>query len=611
MPARSRPFIYRFGQRTTNLINYTSRDYNSIRNDLTVYARTYYTNTLRDFTENSFGALLLDSVAYIGDQLSFYLDYNVNEAFLDTASQKNNIIRLAKNSGYKYKGRGSAYGTVALYVIVPSNNSGTGPDPNYLKFTIKRGTRFRARGAGSSYLLMDNVRFDRAYSDAVVARVDESTGVPTAFALKSYGRVVSGRLAIKTIRVRDYEKFRKLSFRSSGLAEILSVHDDEGNRYYEVDYLTQNVIFQEVTNPNSNEDSISSIMKPVTVPRRFTLERRNAEVILQFGYGGGPERGRVSVADPRSILLDIYGKDYISDVSFDPSRLLGTDKFGLAPQNTNLHIKYRTQDPASANASPGIVRTIAELEVEFDDPTLLNRNTMMEVKSSIEVFNDSAIMGDVSGITAEEVRHRALGAFPTQNRAVTRQDYESIAYGMHPKFGRIKRCAIYQDPNSLKRNLNMYVLAADDRGYFTTANDTLKRNLKTWLMQYKMINDTIDILDGKVVNFGITFKVKIMPGSDRSSAMTRVYNRLRSHFSRVYHFGEHMSISSVYKIINTTPGVMDCLRVDVVQKAGAPYSTIKFDFERNISADGTYLSVPKNVVLELRYPKADIRGSAV
>jgi hypothetical protein len=458
---------------------------------------------------------------------------------------------------------------------------------------------------------MDNVRFDRAYVDAVVARVDESTGVPTAFALKSYGRVVSGRLAIKSIRVRGYERFRKIAFRAPGLAEILTVHDDQGNRYYEVDYLSQNVVFQEVTNPNSTEDNIVSIMKPITVPRRFTLERRQSSVILQFGFGGGPERGKVSVADPRSILLDIHGKDYITDVSFDPSRLMATDKFGLAPRDTNIHIKYRTQSSTTSNVNAGMVRTIAELLLDFDDPTTLSRATMREVRSSMEVFNDAPIIGDTSRITAEEVRNHAIGTFPTQNRAVTKNDYEAIAYGMHPKFGAIKRCAIYQDPDSLKRNLNMYVLAADTDGYFTTANDTLKRNLKTWLMQYKMINDTIDILDGKVVNFGVTFKAKILPGRDKSSTMTAVYSRLRRYLSKVYYFGEPLDISSMYKIINTTNGVMDCLKVNLVQKAGAPYSTTKFNFDQNISADGTLLVVPKNVVLELKYPNADIRGSAV
>ena len=612
MPSTRNTFRYNFGSysRNSRLINYTSRDYTSIRRNLVSYARRYYQDTLQDFTENSFGGLLIDSVAYVGDVLSFYLDYNVNEAFLSTASQDNNIIRLARNSGYKYPGRSSAFGIVSLYVIVPSNNSGTGPDSNYLGFTIKRGTRFRARGSGGSYILMNDVRFDRAYNDTVVARVDESTGVPTAFALKSYGRVVSGRMAVKVIQVGDYERFKRVSFRDPGMTEIISVYDSEGNEYFEVDYLSQNVIYREVTNPNVCNDDIPSVIKPITVPRRFTVERRRNFAILQFGYGS-VAAARPNVADPTSVTMDIFGKDYTTDISFDPSRLLRTSKFGIAPANTALTIRYRTSNPVTANANSGKIRSIADLIMEWDDPTKINRTTMRQIRSSLEVFNEKPIVGDLRRVGTEEIRQRALDMFPTQNRAVTKLDYQAIVYGMNPKFGAIKRCAIFQDPDSLKRNLNLYVMSQNEEGFFALANDTLKRNLKVWLMQYKMLNDTIDILDGKIVNFGIRFKAKILPGRDRTRVMSSILTKLKLHFRPKQHFGEPVSIAAVYKLINTVPGVMDCLKVSIIAKTGSPYSTTRFNFDRNISADGTELVVPKNVILELKYPNVDIKGSVV
>jgi len=607
MPSRPKKFAFAGGN--PNPIDYTSREYESIRQDLLTYAKRYYPDSLRDFSENSFGSYLIDSISYVGDILSFYMDYNANEAFLDTASQFNNIVRLAKNSGYKYPGRSSAYGVIAMYVIVPSNNAGTGPDLDYLKLTIKRNTRVRADGTGDSFLLLDNVRFDRAYNDSVVARVDETTGVPTAYALKSYGRVVSGQFAVKNITIGNFQKFRQVIISDSKVSEILTVVDSDGNRYYEVDYLSQNVIYREIINPDGSTDGVPSIMKPVAVQRRFVTERHRSDTVLQFGYGSEEELKKPSVANPKNILLDVFGKDYFTDVSFDPSKLMGTDKFGVGPANTTLTVTYRQNSPGSSNIPAGRLKTVASLNYEFDNPSKLNQTTRSEVLASIECYNESPIVGDLSVLSKEDIRQHALDMFPTQNRAVTKLDYEAIVYAMHPKYGSVKCCAIFQDPDSLKRNLNLYILSENQYQQLTVASDALKRNLKTWLIRYKMLNDTIDVLDGKIVNIGINFTAKMLPGRDRESVLNNCLNRIKNATSPKYYFGEPFDIARIYKLINTVPGVMDCLKVELVTKSGSPYSSTRFNLDRNISADGTQLNVPKNVILEVKFANADIKGS--
>ena len=74
-------------------IDYTHREFSGIRDDLLEMAERFYPDTFQDFSEASFGAMMIDAVAYVGDQLSLYLDYNVNESFLDTSYQLNNIVR--------------------------------------------------------------------------------------------------------------------------------------------------------------------------------------------------------------------------------------------------------------------------------------------------------------------------------------------------------------------------------------------------------------------------------------------------------------------------------------------------------------------------------------
>jgi hypothetical protein len=97
-------------------INYTSRDFESIKTDLENYAKRYYPTTFKDFSEASFGALMLDLVAYVGDQLSFYADFQANESFLDSAIRYDNVIRLSETIGYKNQGVAKSTGQVAIYI---------------------------------------------------------------------------------------------------------------------------------------------------------------------------------------------------------------------------------------------------------------------------------------------------------------------------------------------------------------------------------------------------------------------------------------------------------------------------------------------------------------
>ena len=103
------------------LINYTNKDFNSIKRDLEEHARRYYPDTYKDFSENSFGSYILDTVSYVGDMLSFYIDYQVNESFLETAVEYENVRRLARNTGYSFTGRPAAFGIATFYVVIPAN----------------------------------------------------------------------------------------------------------------------------------------------------------------------------------------------------------------------------------------------------------------------------------------------------------------------------------------------------------------------------------------------------------------------------------------------------------------------------------------------------------
>ena len=300
-------------------IKYTSREFDTIKQDLVQYARRYYPEVYRDFNEASFGSLMLDTVSYVGDILSFYLDYQVNETFLDTAAEFSNVVRLSKQLGYKYRGVPSSTGTCTFYCIVPANEVGLGANSNYLPI-LKRGSTMTSE-EGSAFILEEDVYFNDPNNIAVAARVDDSTGYPTSYAIKSHGKIVSGELSRERITIGDFIKFRKVPLSTANLTEIVSVVDEEGHEYFEVDYLSQNVIYRAVTNRGTDNETVSAIMKPYVVPRRFVVERIDGKYYLQFGYGSDSELKTNSVAEPSSITLKMHSRDFVDDTSFDPAKL--------------------------------------------------------------------------------------------------------------------------------------------------------------------------------------------------------------------------------------------------------------------------------------------------
>lgn len=587
-------------------IKYTSREFDTIKEDLVNHIKKYYPNTFRDFSEASFGAVMVDSVSYIGDILSFYLDYQANESFLQTAVEYNNILKLGKQLGYKFTGNPSAYGVATFFVSVPSLNSALGPDTSYIPI-LKAGTTLES-STGNSYILNEDVNFAHPDNEVRVAAVDASTGAPTKYAIRAYGEIVSGQTIVETHAIGSYQEFRKLTLNTDDVAEIISVTDSEGHEYYETDFLSQNVIYKAVTNRTSNSDQASSILKPFVAARRFIVEREGRTMSLQFGASSDITMPEDSVADPSSVVIEKHGKTYTTDSSFDPSKLVLGDKFGVAPSNTTLVIKARVNTTSNVNASVGQLTRVVTPVVEFTDASLLTATTASEVVSSLEVDNESPITGDVSLPNSRELKTRIFDTFATQNRAVTKTDYESMIYQMPAKFGAVKRVSVIRDDDSFKRNLNVYVVSEDQDGNLTATNGVVKRNIKTWIEKNKMINDTLDILDAKVINIGIDFEAVSDLSRNNIDILADARVRLKKHFSNHPMVGEPFFITDIYAKLKDVDGLLDVTSVRVYQKIGTNYSDIRFDLEEAISADGRYIEMPKNVIYEVKFLNNDIKG---
>ena len=590
-------------------VKYTSRDFQSIKNDLIEYSKRYYPDTFKDFNEASFGALMLDTVAYVGDMLSFYLDYQANESFLDTAVEFDNIVKLGRQLGFRFKGTPSTYGTVSLFIKIPAASNGLGPNYSYAPVLLK-GTQFTS-GGGAGFILNENIDFSDTNLETVVAEVNQDTGLPTSYAIKAYGQVISGRIFEDIISVGDFQKFRRVRLSGRNVTEVINVFDSQGHEYFEVEYLSQNIIFKEIPNHDSNRETTPFLLKPQVVPRRFIVEQGRVDTFLQFGHGSEDELTTDSQIEPTNVVLNMYGRDHVTDQSFDPNKLLQTDKFGVAPSNTSLRIIYRSNTASSANVAAEALNKIVTPLFKFRESESLVRRLKSSVITSLEVSNEEPIVGSISLPTSEELKKRIFDTFSSQNRAVTKQDYISLCYSMPSKFGAIKRANIVQDNDSFKRNLNLYVVSEAVDGSLVKTNTTLKNNLKIWLNRYKMMNDSIDILDARIANIGINFVIVPEREKNKFDILAAASAVLRNKMSISNDVGSPFYITDIYKILNDVSGVVDVVDVTIERKIGSNYSTTSFDIDEHMSLDRRYIRVPEDVILEVKFPRTDIQGAVV
>jgi hypothetical protein len=256
-------------------------------------------------------------------------------------------------------------------------------------------------------------------------------------------------------------------------------------------------------------------------------------------------------------------------------------------------------------------RTIENVETpnfEFDNPSTLSDVTRSIVINSLEVTNDSPVVGDITTPSVEELKIHSLNAYPTQNRAVTKEDYVAMIYRMPKKFGAVKRTNIIQDPDSFKRNLNLYIISESAQQTLTESPMRLKQNLKTWISQHKMINDTVDILDAKILNLEINFSILSSLSFDKFDVLQSAQAELVDFFSILPEIGEPFYITDVFTAMKDVIGVVDVIDVRIKTKTGGSYSNFVYDVDRNTSADGRRISIPENCIWEVKFKDTDIRG---
>jgi hypothetical protein len=257
----------------------------------------------------------------------------------------------------------------------------------------------------------------------------------------------------------------------------------------------------------------------------------------------------------------------------------------------------------------GSITQIVDSQLVFQNPGSLNAVKRNSVIGSLGVTNRQPITGQSANPSLAEVKQQILGNFAAQDRVVTEQDYKAFVYTMPGSFGAVKRCSIYRDSDAFRRNLNLYVISLDSNGYLAATDSQTKQNLKLWLGRSKMINDTIDIIDAKVVNVQLKYTIITYSSNNSVDLQSRTLLALKNRYQEKMEIGQNFDLEEVTRILLQVPGVSAVRNVRLENVIGGGYSNISYDVASNVDAQNRFVEVPKNVILEIKYLNEDIIGT--
>ena len=645
-------------------IKYLNRDFSSFKTSLIEYSKTYFPRTYKDFSDASPGMMFIEMASYIGDVLSYYTDYQFKESLMPYAEERKNVLALANYLGYKTKPTKSSTTNIDLYQLIPSikdSNNNYIPDNNYaLKI---REYMEVSNESGLSFITTDPVDFslDSKFSPREVTVYSrDNYGIPQFFLLKKSTKVIAGKITTSSFTVGASVPFYKISLSENNVIDIIDVKDSDNNKWYEVDYLAQDLIFTETENTSFTNNSyvqysseVPKLIKSFKTSRKFVVNvTANNTTYLEFG--AGTDATSDEVIYPNSELVGI-GLNNISNLNlnYDTSKLLNSETFGQSPSNTVLTVQYLVGGGLTSNSPSDTIKNISSVTF-LNDVSGLNpsQNSLLTtVKNSFRISNPNPAVGGQNEESVEEIRQNALANFGSQNRTVTVDDYISRIYSIPPRFGSIAKVMVIPNSdlsistnqtllngfvnnenqttlinNSLENNfrkvnfdvsnpfsLNLYVLSYNSNKNLTQTNDALVYNIRHYLQKYKIISDSINIIDGYIINIGVDFKILVYNNFNKKEVLDQCLQKAKDFFNvDKWYFNQPININQLELELAKVEGVQSISEVvfkNLNQNDGN-YSPHEYNLSEATHNKIIYPSLDPSV-FEVKFPDNDIRGAVI
>jgi len=557
--------------------------------------------------------------AYVGDVSSFYIDSQIQENFLNLAKEKESLYNLAYSFGYRPKISYASNVDIDLYQLVPSIISGSGvgrdirPDLNY-SLLIGENTIITSGLDGQTFITTKDVDFSNTSS------VNISYTNDNRFLLRTSVPAVSATIKTTNFTFTSPKKFDSIIIEDENILQILNIKDSDGNLWYEVPYLAQDIIPLSSLNPTSGSDNINYLLNFQKVPRRFvTRVKPDNKLEIQFGSGMSFNILDTTILPtPENINNGLIPniKNNIDD--YNKVSSLFTQTYGLVPQNTTLTVNYLIGGGLSSNVPVNSLTTINNSLISFKYSGL-NSSLTGSVLDSIACNNSIPAVGGRGGDTIEEIRLNSLNSYSSQNRTVTKEDYILRSLNMPSKYGTIAKAYITQETynsfgNLISNNplsLDLYILGYNSNKNIISTNSTLKNNLKKYLNQYRMITDAINIKDAFYINVGLNFEINIEPSYNSKELLSSCLIKLKEYFNiEAWQINQPIILSDIYAFLLRIPGVRSVPQLEIVNKQGGSYSPYGYDIVGATKKGIIYPSLDPSI-FEIRYPDVDIKGRVI
>ena len=609
-------------------IKYLNKNFSDIREKLVEFSKTYYPNTYNDFSPTSPGMMFMEMSAYVGDVLSFYLDNNIQETFTTLARQSNNLYELAYMFGYKPKATGVAQVTIDLFQQVPSKlvSGQYIPDMDYALIVEENSTVTSALNSNLSFLIEDKCDFSFSSSlDPTEVSIYQIAGTdPQYFLLKKSRKATSSNINSLDFTFGEHTQFPTINITADNIIGILDIFDSDGNQYFEVDYLGQEMVFDNIENTNVNDPNYSTnidtpyLLKLKKVQRRFiTRLTSNNNLQIQFGSGNPNDTDELITPNPNNVGIGLPFEQDKLTTAFSPTNFLFTNTYGTAPSNTTLTIRYLTGGGVESNVPVGDLINLNTTNTKFNSINL-NSVTANYIFGSLTVTNPVAASGGSAGDTLEQLRQNTLLSISAQKRSVTMDDYMIRALSMPPIFGVVSKAFIekskVEDTQvSTLENLNLYILSENANQEFTNASKALKNNLRTYLTQFKIIGDSVEIKDAFVINITIDFEIIVFPNFNNNDVILSCITSLQEYFSRdKWQINQPILLREIFIRLDKISGVQTVKDIIITNKAGTSsgYSQYGYDISSATQNRVIYPSLDPSI-FEVKYPNTDIKGKVV
>jgi hypothetical protein len=605
-------------------IKYINRDFNDFRNRLIEYSKTYFPNTYTDFSPSSPGMMFMEQAAYVGDVLSFYLDNQLQENFLQYAQQTRNVFDLAYMFGYKPRLSISSQTTINVYQQVPSKFVGGEYIPDYDYSLILPENFIISSQNGTTFLVQDKVDFSISSSqDPTITSVYQIAGSnPQYFLLQKTRNAISATVNTETFNFTNPIPFNTINITTNNFLKILDITDSDGNKWYEVDHLGQEMVLDSIKNTNVNDPNsgldIPYMLKLKKVDKRFVSRATSlTNIQIQFGVGSPNDITEEITPNANNVGLGLpFKKDKLT-AAYSPVNFLYTGTYGIAPSNTTLTVRYLTGGGVNSNIPANTLSSLSGNNPQFTQNNL-NSNTSNYIFSSLIATNPEAASGGKGGDTLEEIRQNTLASVASQKRSVTADDYLIRTLSMPSDYGSISKAYIEQpkltdNQVSTIETLNLYVLSLNSTGKLDYATNTLKNNLRTYLSQYRMIGDNIEIRDAFIINIGVNFEIIVLPEYNNNEVLLTCINALKTYFNTdKWQLNQPIFLRDLYILLDKVKGVQTVKEVSITNKAGSTqgYSLYAYDITAATQNQVIYPSLDPSI-FEIRYPDTDIKGRVV